>query len=40
VTWHNSYIETCWWIFKQMWEAGLVYQDYAWRPTARAAAPP
>ena len=32
VTWHNSYIETCWWIFKQMWEAGLVYQDYRVAP--------
>ncbi|HEY5476393.1 MAG TPA: isoleucine--tRNA ligase [Tepidiformaceae bacterium] len=32
VTWHNSYIETGWWIFKQLWEHGLVYQDYRVTP--------
>jgi isoleucyl-tRNA synthetase len=32
VTWHNEYIETCWWIFKQMWEHGAVYQDYRVTP--------
>jgi isoleucyl-tRNA synthetase len=32
VTWHNDYIETCWWIFKQLWEHGLVYQDYRVTP--------
>ncbi len=32
VTYHNNYIETCWWIFKQMWEHGLVYQDYRVTP--------
>ncbi len=32
VTWHNDYIETCWWIFKQMWEHGGVYQDYRVTP--------
>ncbi|HET7737140.1 MAG TPA: class I tRNA ligase family protein, partial [Tepidiformaceae bacterium] len=32
VTWHNEYIETCWWIFKQLWDTGLVYQDYRSTP--------
>jgi isoleucyl-tRNA synthetase len=32
VTWHNDYIETCWWIFKQLWDHGLVYQDYRVSP--------
>jgi isoleucyl-tRNA synthetase len=32
VTYHNSYIETCWWIFKQLWEHGLIYQDYRSTP--------
>ncbi|HJP40663.1 MAG TPA: isoleucine--tRNA ligase [Dehalococcoidia bacterium] len=32
ITWHNEYIETCWWIFKQLWEKGLVYQDYRSTP--------
>jgi isoleucyl-tRNA synthetase len=32
VTFHNEYIETCWWIFKQLWDHGLVYQDYRSTP--------
>jgi isoleucyl-tRNA synthetase len=32
VTYHNDYIESCWWIFKQMWDHGLVYQDYRVTP--------
>ncbi len=24
----NSYIETVWWLFKQLWDRGLVVQDY------------
>ena len=32
VTYHNNYIESCWWIFKQMWDHGLVYQDYRVTP--------
>jgi len=28
VTYRNEYIESCWWIVKQLWERGLVYQDY------------
>ena len=26
VTYDNDYIETCWWIFKQLWDHGLVYR--------------
>ncbi len=28
ITCDNSYIETLWWILKQIWEKGLLYQDY------------
>ncbi len=28
VTYDNSYIESLWWILKQVWNAGLLYQDY------------
>lgn len=32
VTYHNEYIESCWWIFKSLWDANLVYQDYRVTP--------
>ncbi len=32
VTWHNEYIESCWWVFKQLWDGGLIYQDYRTTP--------
>ncbi len=32
ITWHSEYIETCWWIFKQLWEHGLVYQEHRVAP--------
>ena len=32
VTYSNDYIETGWWIFKRMWDHGLVYQDYRVTP--------
>jgi len=32
VTMDNSYIETCWWTIKQMWDKGLVYQGYKVTP--------
>ncbi|MFN0093756.1 MAG: isoleucine--tRNA ligase [Dehalococcoidia bacterium] len=32
VTYSNDYIESCWWIFKSLWDAGLVYQDYRSTP--------
>jgi isoleucyl-tRNA synthetase len=28
VTYHNSYIESVWWILKQFWDKGLLYQGY------------
>jgi isoleucyl-tRNA synthetase len=28
VTYHNSYIETCWWILKSLWERNLLYEDF------------
>jgi isoleucyl-tRNA synthetase len=28
VTYHNSYIESCWWIMKQLFDRGLLYEDY------------
>ncbi len=28
ITYHNSYIETCWWLLKSFWERGLLYEDY------------
>jgi isoleucyl-tRNA synthetase len=28
ITYDNSYIETCWWILKSLWERNLLYQDY------------
>jgi len=32
VTMNNSYIETCWWALKQMWDKGLVYLGYRVTP--------
>jgi len=28
VTYHNSYIESEWWILKNLWDRGLFYRDY------------
>jgi isoleucyl-tRNA synthetase len=28
ITYNSSYIETCWWILKSLWERGLLYEDY------------
>ena len=28
----NNYIESVWWVFKQLWNKGLVYQDYRVTP--------
>ncbi len=28
ITYHNSYIETCWWILKTLWERNLLYEDF------------
>jgi len=32
VTYDDDYIESGWWIFKQLWDHGLVYQDYRSTP--------
>jgi len=32
ITLDNSYIESCWWITKQLWEKGLIYQGYKVTP--------
>ena len=32
VTYDNDYMESGWWIFKQLWDHGLVYQDYRSTP--------
>lgn len=31
-TMDNTYIESVWWVFKQLWDQGLVYQDYRVTP--------
>ncbi|MBI3976638.1 MAG: isoleucine--tRNA ligase [Chloroflexi bacterium] len=28
VTYHNSYIESCWWIMRRLWDRELLFQDY------------
>ena len=28
VTYENSYIESCWWVMKSLWERGLLFEDY------------
>jgi isoleucyl-tRNA synthetase len=32
ITMDNSYIESCWWAIKQMWDKGLIYQGYKVTP--------
>lgn len=32
VTYHNSYIESAWWVFKRLWDQNLVYEDYKVTP--------
>ena len=32
ITLDNSYIESCWWIMKQLWDKGLIYQGYKVTP--------
>src|SRR6266508_4657214 len=28
ITYENSYIESLWWIFRQLWDQGLLFRDY------------
>ncbi len=39
ITYENSYIESLWWIFRQLWDNSLLFRDYKVTITARAAAP-
>jgi isoleucyl-tRNA synthetase len=32
ITLDNSYIESCWWITKKLWDKGLIYQGYKVTP--------
>ena len=32
ITYDNSYIESAWWVFKRLWDMGLVYEDYKVTP--------
>ncbi|MEX2599832.1 MAG: class I tRNA ligase family protein, partial [Dehalococcoidia bacterium] len=32
VTYHNSYIESGWWVMKQLWDKGLVYEGHKVTP--------
>ncbi len=32
VTYHNSFIESAWWVFERLWRMGLVYEDYKVTP--------
>ncbi|MBI4498127.1 MAG: isoleucine--tRNA ligase, partial [Chloroflexi bacterium] len=32
ITFRNDYIESCWWILKQLWDQGLLYQGYKTTP--------
>jgi isoleucyl-tRNA synthetase len=32
ITLDNSYIESCWWIIKELWDRGLIYQGYKVTP--------
>ncbi len=32
VTLDNNYIESCWWVIKQLWEKGFIYQGYRVTP--------
>ncbi len=37
VTYHNEYIETLWWILKQLYNKGLLYKGYTVQPYSPAA---
>lgn len=28
ITYHNGYIESCWWILENLWQRGLLFEDY------------
>ncbi len=37
ITFENSYIESCWWLLKQLYNKGLLYQGYTIQPYSPAA---
>ena len=37
VTYHNSYIDTCWWLLKQLYDKGYLYKGYTIQPYSPAA---
>ena len=32
VTYHREYVESCWWIFKRLWDSNLMFRDYRVTP--------
>ncbi len=32
ITYNNTFIESCWWLIKQLWDKGLVYKGYRVTP--------
>ena len=32
VTYSNEYVESCWWIFKRLWDHNLIFRDYRVTP--------
>ena len=37
ITYENNYIESCWWILRQMFDKGLLYKGYTIQPFSPAA---
>ncbi|MEI6412208.1 MAG: isoleucine--tRNA ligase, partial [Bacteroidota bacterium] len=37
ITFHNEYIETCWWLLKRLYDKGLLYKGYTIQPYSPAA---
>jgi isoleucyl-tRNA synthetase len=37
VTYHNEYIESCWWLLRQLYDKGLLYKGYTIQPFSPAA---
>ncbi len=32
ITYNNTFVESCWWVIRELWEKGLVYQGYRVTP--------
>ena len=39
ITYENSYIETLWWLLKQLYNKGLLYKGYTIQPYSPAQVP-